>query len=427
MFRLLTTIILASFITMLSAQTPREEFRKSPERSASNSVAYPLPTKKLTPAPKDKEPFYLSHYGRHGSRYLTKTDDYEYIIRLFKQADEEGKLTPLGKDVLQRANLLSQQAKNRWGDLTKVGVQQLKDIALRMTKNFPQLFKGKASVRARSTLIPRCQLSMTSAIQQLTICNPNLQFDFDASAHDLHYMNFQDRILRDSNKKPSLEKYYDDYTNKHLSYDRLLNSLFNDTAFISKNIDAYQLNLHLYRLAGSIQNTSYAGKMTLYDIFTDEEIYENWQVSNAWWFLGFGFTPLNGNKQPFTQRYLLRKIIEEADAAINGEDTKVDLRFGHDTMVLPLVCLMGINGYDASIGDLDSLVSRGWIDYKVFPMASNLQIVFYRKNAKDNDVLIKVLLNEEEASLPVKIDIAPYYHWNTVRQYLLDIVNSYKE
>jgi len=34
------------------------------------------------------------------------------------------------------------------------------------------------------------------------------------------------------------------------------------------------------------------------------------------------------------------------------------------------------------------------------------------------DILVKVLLNEDEATLPVKTNCAPYYHWKDVRAYL---------
>ena len=52
-------------------------------------------------------------------------------------------------------------------------------------------------------------------------------------------------------------------------------------------------------------------------------------------------------------------------------------------------------------------------------MASNIQLVFYRKNANDKDVLVKVLLNEKEATLPLPSDIAPYYKWSDFREFYL--------
>jgi hypothetical protein len=52
-------------------------------------------------------------------------------------------------------------------------------------------------------------------------------------------------------------------------------------------------------------------------------------------------------------------------------------------------------------------------------MGSNLQFIFYRSSPKDKDVLVKVLLNEQEATLPIATDCAPYYHWADVRSYCM--------
>ena len=58
-------------------------------------------------------------------------------------------------------------------------------------------------------------------------------------------------------------------------------------------------------------------------------------------------------------------------------------------------------------------------------MGANIQLVFYRRNAGDKDVLVKVLLNENEATLPIKSNTAPYYKWSEVRQYYLDKINAF--
>ena len=80
---------------------------------------------------------------------------------------------------------------------------------------------------------------------------------------------------------------------------------------------------------------------------------------------------------------------------------------------------MGINGADYQTTDLATL-DRHWQSYKIFPMACNLQMVYYRPDDGDGDILVKVLLNEREATLPVKTDCAPYYRWNDVRDYYMD-------
>lgn len=425
MKKLLTVIMLAVCSAVLAQTSYKEEILKAPELSASNCVAYPTKHPKLTPAPKGMKPFYLSHYGRHGSRFLTKIEDYRYVPRVLQAADDEGLLTPLGKDVLRRTQRFATIAENRWGDLTTVGEEQLKGIAQRMTENFPQIFKGNTHVTAKSTLVPRCVLSMANSIQQLTVINPRLRISMNASSHDLHYMNHQDHKLRAMTRPDTLEAVYRDYCKRHWDLNRCIQSLISDTAYIRKNIDTERMQLYLFRLAGNVQDTELRDSFTLYDIFTPEEIYHNWLTANAWWYLSYGFTPLNGNTQPYTQRFLLRQLIADADSCIRLSEPNVQLRFGHDTMLMPLVCLMGLNGYNLSVDNLDDLAPGGWIDYRLFTMAANLQLVFYRRNANDRDVLLKILLNEEEAALPIPTDQAPYYRWSDVRSYLLNILDAY--
>ena len=49
----------------------------------------------------------------------------------------------------------------------------------------------------------------------------------------------------------------------------------------------------------------------------------------------------------------------------------------------------------------------------------------YRKDKYDTDVIFKVLLNEQEATLPIETDIAPYYHWRDFRRYYLKKLDDY--
>ena len=427
--KILLTVLLPLAIFSATAQTLtlEEEFALMPERSASNCLAYPTPTATQTPAPEGLKPFYLSHYGRHGSRYLTKIKDYDYAYDALKEASEEGKLTQLGESVLRRVSLLREEAQNRWGDLTPVGGRQLQDITRRMVDNYPEIFTDSAHIDARSTLIPRCVLSLTYAVRQLTLMKPKAKMTFDATPHDMTFMNFQDKVLTSKEMVAKARQVYEDYCESHQCWQRMVGSLFNDTAYINKEIDGEQLNYYLFRLAGSVQNTTLANELTLYDIFTADELAKNWRQENAYWYLGYSFSSVNSGKQPYVQRHLLRSIIQEADSCIRLSNPNVRLRFGHETILLPLICLMGINGYDKTVSDLDQLDRQGWINYRVFPMGGNIQLVFYRRDATDKDVFVKVLLNETEARLPIKSKTAPYYRWSDVRAFYLDRLNAYHE
>ena len=160
------------------------------------------------------------------------------------------------------------------------------------------------------------------------------------------------------------------------------------------------------------------------DVFTDDELYGNWIVQNAWWYGAYGRCPLTHARGTKFAKNLLRNILDEADKALAGNGRSATLRFGHDTGLLPLCCLMELEGCNARTADLENLSNKwGWCDFKIIPMAGNLQMIFY-KSKKSYDVLVKVLLNEREVDLPVYSDMAPYYKWNDVEQYYRNILNE---
>lgn len=420
-------IIYGIFVTCyVTAQSVRETIDRNIVYSASNLLAYPTSSgKALTEAPKGYKPFYISHYGRHGSRHLISSEDYDNPYQTLLEADKQGKLTKLGKDVLKRILLLKNEATGRLGELTPLGAVQHREIAERMFKRFREVFAGKTVIDAKSTTSIRCILSMENELLEFARLNPQLTIKSDASEHDMYYMNLTDTALNNHKMPPVAKAAYKAFYDKHIHCDSLMQRLFNDTVYTNRHVNGVKLNEQLFKLASSVQNEESRSHVTLYDIFSKNEIYSNWLVNNAWWYINFGSCPLNGGTQPYSQRNLLKRIIEEADSCIKLPDPGATLRFGHDTMVLPLVCLMDINGYGKQISDLEQLESNGWLDFKVFPMGSNLQFIFYRKGIQDKDILVKVLLNEKEATLPLKSNYTPYYHWKDVRDFYLKKLAAY--
>ena len=387
--------------------------------SPANYLAYPGPQKQpFTPAPKGYVPFYLSHYGRHGSRWLIGERDYQRPVVWLMQADSLGKLTPKGKEVLRKLRIIRDAAAGRDGELTLLGAQQHQQIAARMMKNFPEIFAGKTHIDAKSTTIIRCILSMENALQQLVRRNPQLVISHDASNHDMYYMNHDDTTLFKKRFTATAKQAYLDFKKQHEQPARVMNELFNDTQYWKNHVDTLALYETLFRQAGNLQSTELRHTMSLYDLFTDDELYNLWQVQNAYWYIAYGPSPLNGGHQPSSQRFLLRKIIAEADSCLQLQHPGATLRYGHDTMVMPLSCLMNLDNLGMRVDDLGQLDERGWQDYRIFPMACNIQLVFYRHPTK-KDILVKILRNEHEARLPIDCATTPYYKWNDVKAYFL--------
>jgi hypothetical protein len=114
---------------------------------------------------------------------------------------------------------------------------------------------------------------------------------------------------------------------------------------------------------------------------------------------------------------LLKNIIETADTVTQKGAT---LRFGHDTVVLPIISLMELGGMGCAIDNLEELDTY-FRSYMAIPTACNMQLVFYRpKKGKQGDILVKALLNENEVTLPVETSMFPYYKWSDVREFYLD-------
>lgn len=427
MRKLLLFVLWVLSLSSMTAQNVREDLKHNLFKAGSNYYAYPEPDSKLTPAPKGRKPFYISTYARHGSRYLIKQKEYEWPCLHMQKAEKQGKLSEVGKEVLQRLEILYEESKGRCGELTPLGASQHRRIAQRMYNNFPEIFVDNTVVEARSTTVIRCIISMENALIQLTRNNPHLNIRSDASEHDMYYMNLQDSALFKKRYPKETVEVYKKFCDSHAIHMQAMSRLFNDSVFFRDSINAYELNKSIFKIASSVQGTEQRYHFSLFDIYTTDELYANWLQYNAYWYLSFGCSPYNGGTQPFTQRNLLRKIIEEADYAISNPRTSASLRFGHETIVLPLTCLLGINGFDRQFENLDQLDVQGWINFDVFPMSANIQFVFYRKSPKDNDVLFKILLNEREATLPIETDCAPYYHWSTFREVYLNKLNSYQE
>lgn len=425
MKHLFTSLLLTCFCLSAAAQQSKQDIYADPNVSASNYLAYPGPKARLTPTPKGYEPFYLSHYGRHGSRYLIGTTDYDMPYRMLLRADSLGKLTAQGKETLRKVKLLRDEAYRRDGELTERGARQHHEIARRMMERFPEIFRGKTHVDAKSTTVIRCILSMENALQQLASMNPQLVITHDASVHDMYYMNQSDPYLEKLKRDSTAKAAYRAFAKKHENHEGVMSKIFNDDNYWKVTLDTARwfntvyLNRALFKLASNVQSTELRHELSLYDLFTREELYDDWLISNAGWYITYGPSPLNGALQPYSQRNLLRNIIETADSCIRLDHPGATLRYGHDTMVMPLTCLLGINGYDKQIADLEQLDDEGWCDYKIFPMACNLQFVFYRpiNRSSHQPILVKVLQNEDEAHLPLPTDNWPYYKWEDFKQH----------
>lgn len=159
MRRIISIVAIVTAFTCWMTAGVREDFKANPKLSANNYQAYPttgFPA--LTAAPAGYEPFFINHYGRHGSRWLINEKKYTYPLQMLEKGERNGKLTRRGQEVLDVLRQVHEASKGRLGELSDIGHEQHQQIAHRMFNNFPQVFKDGAPVRARSTVVIRCIL-----------------------------------------------------------------------------------------------------------------------------------------------------------------------------------------------------------------------------------------------------------------------------
>lgn len=468
-----TIFSLATLTSQTHAQTTDSLMLAHPDYTASGYLPYQEPDKnvKYTKAPAGYKPFYISHYGRHGSRYHYSADDYKMIYETLAKADTAKALSMTGKYVMAASKVLMDKAASRAGDLTALGAKQHEGIARRMVKNFPEVFNDRATANragAKGRKVPahvdayastsgRCILSMSAFLGELRAQKPKVEIHQETGKSLMAFINTFSFDITKNYAETAEYKAESDKLWQNISTANFVQTLFTDTAYVNKNVDVSNLYNKMFEIAGSIQGMEEDNSLIILDrLFSKEEKLARWKAQNAWWYSVLGTCPLTGNDGVNTAKPVLEHILNEAEKAVTDAtsgnaqgNTVATLRFGHDTAILPLAGLMQLSIANAQVKDLSKLHEQ-WTDFKIIPMAANLQMIFYSK--KNSDVLVKFLYNEREVTAPipcggvqaeaaqvkpgmalapqapampgvmlpakkVKCPAAPYYRWDDVKDF----------
>ncbi|MDR1502685.1 MAG: histidine-type phosphatase [Prevotella sp.] len=411
-------LLLLSFAVFTSAfsQTSKEELFATPEKTAGVYYAYPAKDiRPYTASPKGYEPFYISHFGRHGSRYLISDSDYKDVLDRFEDAYNNNALTDLGKDVYTRLQQVWQEAELRGGDLSPLGIREHKGIAERMYITNPQVFSKDGKYTACATTIVRCVLSMDAFCERLKELNPSIQIERNSGMKWQSFLNHHTKeAVEFRSAKYTWREQHRKFQQEHVKPVRLINSLFSDKDYINKNINPEETMWQLFYIAGGMQNIE--TDLSFYDIFEKQELFDLWQCKNYKLYVNDANGAINGGLMFENCKPLLKDILENASRIISTNGKGADLRFAHDGNIIPLAMLLHLDGCYNSVSNTDEYY-KAWSDFKVAPMAGNIQIIFYRK-PKSDDVLVKFLLHEKEILVPpIKTDMAPFYNWTDVKAY----------
>ena len=359
----------------------------------------------LTKAPKGYRPFYVSHYGRHGSRYAWNSRTYLLIHDVLDSAARKGLLTPYGEAFREKYEAFYMEPWINSGDLVPLGFDQHRKIGEFVYRSFPQVFQGRRQVYAVSSVAQRCIVSMGAFNLGLQSGNPQLQITL-ASTHDAMC------IVAPPSAPRSLVRHFagehapvdledaDSYAERIVPAGDILSRLFTDTAFLDAWEDgSWDFLNELWALYTGYHN--YEPRPLFDDLFTDDERVKAWEANNYFSF----WSDIHARYRMIP---LLEDIIGKASEALENPAVAAHLRFGHDYIIEALACLLNINGCGTIPAAPEE--AKYWFQSYNIPMATTLLLVFY-KNKKD-DILFKVVFNEQEASLPdLQAVTGPYYRW----------------
>lgn len=389
----------------------------SRDKMAGCEGPYRFDATSLTPAPKGYTPFYISHYGRHGSRYAWNAETYSLIKKVLDAAKEAGSLTTRGQKLYEDFNAFYLVPFINTGDLSDLGMEQHMEIARIMCEEFPEVFKDGGEVLARSSTSQRAIVSMNAFTVGLQKYAPKL----DIKMNSLHTNML---VINPGGAPREIAEYYagsirvpesvNDLRDRLTDYDAILGKLFTDRGFLEEIGGRRTFVYELFNLWAGYHN--YSDGDWLEDIFTKDQLLKMWEIENYSVYVGH-------SRNRYRMIPLLKDIIDLADEAIENGETKGHFRFGHDTVVNAICPLLNINGCGFEPEKTEDV--KYWFQNYDTPMGANIQFVLYRSK-KNPEILFKLLRNGSEATLPqIRPVSGPYYKWSEFKEWASSMMKAH--
>ena len=415
-------------IIMLACLASMCSFAQTRQQMGGVYHAYPkAEAKEVWKSPVGYSPFYISHYGRHGSRWMTSDERYLWVNSHFC---DDANLTVLGEKVKSLLQRVYDNARGHGGRLTKLGQRQHQGIAKRMVRNFPQVFAKGNRVSARSSVVDRCRKSMLAFTDEMHRLCPSLTLDVRTDSADMAWIAYTSPDEKNLENRTKVAA--------KVTTDRFMSQLFKD---VSKIDDPVKLMGEIHTIASSIQDVGLDFKSYPKDIekglnalFTDEEFKAFYDANNLRMTICNGNLTANEGIPARSAVSLWQNIEAEADKALVADKPSATLRFGHDTSLYRLLSLLspvivlGKNLSDVEDGAPWVRVGNADMMDRIVPMAANLQMVFYKSNAPSenvaDDVLVKIILNENDKAAPLKLqpwhdgEYGNVYRWTDMKAYM---------
>ena len=439
MKKLIFTLIMS--ISGLSCLAQPEVVLGDPFKSSGLDNIYDFDAQICTAAPKGYEAFYISHYGRHGSRYPYTATVATALLDMLHEAEGKENLSEYGNGLMARLELFMEKAGNHIGELTDLGRQQQYRLAGEMAERYPQAFRKGAVVTAQASSSPRSILSMASFCTALARKYPSIRIDqFQGFAEtQATAPNMGRNPLRI--KGPGLGNPYRESPAEFMQRrfpeftETVLGKMFRDPYAALGDRDVQYLMDHIYMLIGGMNSLPDGVRMDFSDIATPETLARMWELDNYQRFCEYIVYTASCCS-------VFKDIIERADARLalldsaagklegraegraegkaEGKAEGADLRFGHDHVLMSLLMIADID----SFGELPENPDELGLVFQTFrsPMAANLHFVFYRPKNGRGPILTGLSLNGQPARLSAldkELGLSPdesgFYRWDDVK------------
>lgn len=408
MKRLIGIVLLLTAELSLSAQgLAPGDVRADVRRAADWFAGYRYEAPARSPeAPSGFKPFNISTYARHGARLYSKESLYDQMHTLMTEAGKAGKLTPLGRELLERSEAVYEIVRGRAYDLTEYGQEQHRMVAGRIMKAWKPAFRARRTIVARSTQTNRTILSMTAALDEYRRLDRGLNICFDASAADMGVLNPTSKYNPRAEERDWSRSFEADTARwnpafkalwkENLDPDHYFGRFFTDPSVVLPVFRNYVNAARMFYFYLAFSETLGPEESLMY-LMDPEDAWKAWECENFRMYSCCGNTPLYHGRNWALEEALVRDFVKYWDEDVAGGDVAARLRFGHDYKISGALVMLGAEGWTACEEDPHRV---GMIyDFGHMPMASTLLFALYRN--RGGEVLVRCSLDEVPQHFPI--------------------------
>jgi len=410
----------------LSDEQIIKDFSAYPYRSAGGACPYYDVEFKDTPAPAGYKPFYVSHLSRHGSRFQN-TAAYKTVVSDLDALHKAGLLTEVGDTLRNEIKLIYAATHGYDMNLTRKGTREQTKIAKNLVRRCPEIFEqeDRRIATFTATIVQRTIQSLAGFEAGILASAPTIEPEISSGFEDLYFKKASDKGIDKEELKKIAKEIERGLKPSPVKLARLRTLILKDETAAASIVS----NNNLYYFIKDVFNAACTAACLDLEIdplrfFTPEEMLIFYKVRDARLNANYGVLDTTRQARSVRGKPWVRRIVDGADDAIEGNGHCADFRFAHDGDIGPMMNLLAIGPFQYTSSKDEPY--RMWQSYNYIRMASNFQLLFY-KNA-EKDILVKALYNEKEIDFPgLKAVNGVYYKWSDVRRYMISKCDEVRE